>query len=193
MAKIDTSLITGYEDMTLEEKVAALEGFEYDDLSSDVERYKNAVSKANSEAAEWKKKYNAQLSEDEQAKQAKDDEMDEIKAELNRLRLDKDIAENRANLIELGYDNVLAEETAQALIEGNLTKVFENQKKFMTTYEKGLKAEILRGTSRPPGGGPPPVMTIEGLRKMTVQERLEFSRSNPEEYEQLYKQDGGNE
>ena len=55
MAKIDVSKIEGYAEMTPEEKVAALEAHEYDDLSAEVEKYKNAASKANSEAADWRR------------------------------------------------------------------------------------------------------------------------------------------
>ena len=62
MAKIDISKIDGYEGMTPDNKVKAIEAFEYEDNLSEVERYKNAVTKANSEAEEWKKKHNALLS-----------------------------------------------------------------------------------------------------------------------------------
>lgn len=55
MPKIDTTLIEGYESMNAEEKLAALEAFEYDDYSSEVQRYKNAATKANGEAASWEK------------------------------------------------------------------------------------------------------------------------------------------
>lgn len=58
MAKIDTSKIEGYANMTPEQKLAALEGFEYEDNSAELEKQKNALSKANSEAAEWKRKHN---------------------------------------------------------------------------------------------------------------------------------------
>ena len=71
MAKIDVTKIEGYENMTAEEKLAVLEGFEYDDNTSELERYKNAVSKANSEAAELKRKYNERLSAEEKEKKRK--------------------------------------------------------------------------------------------------------------------------
>ena len=64
MAKIDTSKIEGYADMTPEQKLAALEGYEYEDNAAELEKQKNALSKANSEAAEWKHKHNALLSEE---------------------------------------------------------------------------------------------------------------------------------
>ena len=61
MAKIDTSKITGYAEMSAEDKLKALEAFEYEDNAAELEKQKAAVSKANSEAAEWKRKHNALL------------------------------------------------------------------------------------------------------------------------------------
>lgn len=63
MAKIDTSKITGYAEMSAEDKLKALEAFEYEDNAAELEKQKAAVSKANSEAAEWKRKHNALLGE----------------------------------------------------------------------------------------------------------------------------------
>ena len=51
MAKIDTSKITGYAEMSAEDKLKALEAFEYEDNVAELEKQKAAVSKANSEAA----------------------------------------------------------------------------------------------------------------------------------------------
>ena len=75
MAKIDVSSIDGYENMTAEEKIKTLEAFEYNDNSTELEKYKSAASKANSEAASWKKKHNELLSEDERKKQEQADSM----------------------------------------------------------------------------------------------------------------------
>lgn len=62
MAKIDTTKIAGYSDMSAEEKLAALEAFEYEDSVPDLQRYKDAVTRANREAAEMKRKYQETLS-----------------------------------------------------------------------------------------------------------------------------------
>lgn len=53
--KIDTSRIEGYADMSTEDKLKALEGFEYEDNAAELSRQKNAISKANSDAAQWKR------------------------------------------------------------------------------------------------------------------------------------------
>ena len=154
MAKIDTSLIEGYADMTPEQKLAALEAFEYEDNAAELEKQKNALSKANSEAAEWKRKHNALLSEEEKKKQEDADKLAQMEQELADLRKGKTISEYKAKFIAQGYDEALAEETAQALADGDSAKVFANQSKFLEEYAKKVKADALKKTPKPtPGAG----------------------------------------
>ena len=153
MPKIDTSKIEGYAEMTPEQKLAALEGYEYEDHSEELERQKAAVSKANGEAAEWKRKHTALLSEDEKKKQEDADKLASMEKELAELRKDKVVSDYKAKFVAQGYSEELADETAKALAEGDMTKVFANQQKFLTDYAKGVKAEALKGTPKPPAGG----------------------------------------
>ena len=69
MAKIDTSKIEGYANMTAEQKLAALEAYDHPDpdLTGFVEKSK--LDKATAEAAEWKRKHNALLSDEDKRKQ----------------------------------------------------------------------------------------------------------------------------
>jgi hypothetical protein len=154
MAKIDTSTIDGYESMTADEKIKALEEFEYNDNSTELERYKSAASKANSEAASWKKKHNELLSEDERKKQEQADSLAQMQAELEELRTSKKISEYKAKFVAQGYDEALAEDTAKAMAAGNSEKVFANNQKFLDDYAKRVKADALKKTPRPtPGQG----------------------------------------
>lgn len=190
MAKIDITKIEGYDKMTPEEKLAALEAFEYDDNSTELERYKNAASKANSEAAEWRRKHNALLSEEEQKKQANEEELANLREKVKAMESEKLIAGHKAQFLAIGYDEALADATAKALAEGDTAKVFANQKKFLETHDKTLKADLLKNTPTPPPGDGGETMTLEKLRKMSSQERYEYSTKNPDEYKRLY---GGNE
>ena len=152
MAKIDTGLIEGYADMTPEQKIAALEAFTYEDNAAELERYKNAVSKANSECADWKKKHNALLSEEERKQQANAEELESLKKELADMKLEKTIAGNKAQLIALGYEEALASDTAKAMADGDAMKVFANQKKFLESHDKAYKAQLMGEGSKPPAG-----------------------------------------
>ena len=154
MAKIDTSKIEGYADMTPEQKLAALEGYEYEDNAAELEKQKNALSKANSEAAEWKRKHNALLSEEEKKKQEDADKLAQMEQELADLRKAKTVSEYKAKFVAQGYDETLAEETAQAYADGDSAKVFANQSKFLEEYVKKVKADALKKTPKPtPGAG----------------------------------------
>ena len=152
MAKIDTTLIPGYAEMSAEDKLKALEAFEYDDNAAEMERLRGAVSKANSEAASWKKKHNELLTEDERKKQEDADALADMKKELDELRKDKTISEFKAKLIAQGYDEALASDTAQAMADGDTDKVFANQGKFLEDYAKKVKADAMKKTPKPPAG-----------------------------------------
>lgn len=190
MAKIDASKIEGYETMSVEEKLAALENYEYEDNSTELDKYKAAISKANSEAAEWKKKHNALLSEEDQRKQEAEEELKALKEQVATMNKEKTISEHKAELLALGYSDELAKEGAEALANGDTAKVFAIQKEFLEAHDKVLKTELLKGTPTPPAGKGSDTMTLEKLKNMSVAERYEYSVSNPEEYERLY--NGGN-
>ena len=190
MAKIDVTKIEGYENMTPEEKLAALEAFEYEDNASELERYKNAASKANSEASEWKKKHNALLTAEDKEKQEKDEELSNLRTEIAELKKKDAVSTYKAKFLGLGYEETLAEDTANALAEGDMDKVFANQKKHNESREKTIKADLLKKTPTPPAGGGGDTMTLDKLKKMSSQERYEYSVAHPEEYKNLY--NGGN-
>jgi hypothetical protein len=152
MAKIDVTKIEGYENMTPEEKLAILEGFEYEDNSAELERYKKAVTKANSEAAEFKKKYNERLTAEEQDKIEKDEELNNLRSEIAELKKKDAITTHKSKFLGLGYDEALAEATAIALTEGDMDSFFANQKKHNETREKTIKADLLKNTPTPPTG-----------------------------------------
>lgn len=191
MTKIDISKIEGYTDMTPEEKVAALEAIEYEDFSTEVEKYKNIASKANSAAAEWRKKHNALLSEEEQKKQANEEELASLRQQVADMQKKELIAGHKAKFLAMGYDETLADVTAKAMVDGDTDKVFANQKKFLEAHDKSIKAELLGKTPKPPAGGNNgDGMTIEKFRKLSSQERYEYSVNHPNEYKELY---GGKE
>lgn len=171
--KIDTTRIEGYENMTPEQKLQALEAFEYDDHSSELDRMKNAVTKANGEAAEWKRKHNALLTEDEKRKQESEEANAQIMKELEALRHEKVVSQHKASFLGLGYEEAVASETAEAMASGDMAKVFANMKKFQENMVKGLKAEAMKNTPRPGAGA------AEGVNYQKLiaeaQERRDFT------------------
>lgn len=172
MAKIDTSKITGYAEMSAEDKLKALEAFEYEDNAAELEKQKAAVSKANSEAAEWKRKHNALLSEEDKKKQEQEDKFASMEKELSELREAKSASEYKAKLIGLGYAEDLATTTAKAMVAGDTMTVLANQQKFLDEYAKQVKADALKKTPKPtPGAG-------GGTGEMDYAKKIEEARTN---------------
>lgn len=172
---IDVSKIAGYEEMTPEEKVKALEDYQFNDFSTEVDKLKQVVSKANSEASEWKKKYNAQLSEEELRKQEREEQFKTMQEKLERLETEKIISENTSKFLSLGYDGELAKATAIAYAKGDIDQVLANQRTFLEGQEKKMKIDIMSKTERPAGGGTPEGITKESI--LAIKDRKERQKA----------------
>jgi hypothetical protein len=178
------------EGMTVEEINAALADVEFPvDQSAEVERLKNALSKSNSENAEWKKKHREALSEEERKNQETADYIKKLEEQNATLMRDSNLSKHKAKFLGMGYDEALAGDAAVALVDGDMEKLFSYQQKHQEALEKKIRADALKGTSKPVGDKVTGAMTLDNLRKMSAQERYEFSQKNPDEYKALY---GGN-
>ena len=171
--KIDTSKIEGYADMTAEEKLAALEGFEYEipaPDNSEIQRLRDAVSRANSEAAGYKKQLKAKMTDDE-ARAAQDaEEREAMQKELETLRKEKAIGAFQAKFLGLGYDAEAAAAAAKALQAGDYETVFAAQEKFIEATKKTAVAESLKNqpslsNGAPLSGGDVTNATVASFRK----------------------------
>ena len=192
MAKIDVSVIDGYADMTAEEKLAALEAYEYDDHSAeiaDLDKYKDAVTKANHEAAELKKQVKTLQDQQKTGNSKADDIIAKLQKQVEDLTRQNTIASYTAQFTALGYDAELANATAIATADGDVATVFENQRKFLEQHDKDIKADIFKQTPKPGQGGTgkqAPAMTLEKFRKLSDRDQLKFAAEFPEEYAKLY-------
>ena len=154
MAKIDLSKIKGFSEMTVEQKLAALESYEI--AAPDYSGYvkKDIYDKAASELAEWKRKHNALLSEEDKKKQENEEYLATLQAKVEALEKEKLISGHKAKFLALGYDEELADETARAMANGETDKVFSNQKKFLDRHDKAYGAQLMGQISVPPAGNP---------------------------------------
>lgn len=194
MAKIDTSTIEGYSDMTPEQKIAALEA--YESAEPDYSGYvkKDVFDKTASELAAKKKELNAKLSEDEKKRRQEQEDRKKLQSAYDQLLRDSKISKFKAELLAMGYEDKLASETAEAMVDGDNDKVFANQKKQLEVVQKAARAEALKNTPKPQPDGDGKAMTLTEFRKLSPQERYAFAEKNPEDYKALYNTDtGGNE
>lgn len=154
MAQLKDILGEDYkEGMTLEEVEKLLSKKEVLD-KSELSNYvpKSTADKYAIEAAEFKKKYNSKLTEDEQKEAQRKAEQEELAAKYEQLLKESTVSKHKAKFLGLGYDEALAAETAEALAAGEMDKVFENQSKFNALREQSIKAEVLKTTPVPPAG-----------------------------------------
>lgn len=176
--------IENYESMTPEEKVAALEA-----SYADSEKIKNALDKATSEAASYKKQLREKQT-DEEAKEAERAARESaIMAELETLRREKVVGAYTTSYLAMGYDEKLAKATAEAMANGDTETVFKNQKAHLEAREKALRTELLMQTPEPAGGADAPAMSKAEFMKKSLAEKQKFAKENPDVYAGFYKED----
>ena len=179
------------EGMTVEEIETAIADIELPtDNSAEIERLKNALSKSNSEAADFKKQLREKMTADEIKAKEDADKQEKLQSDYDALIKKVAISENKAKLLALGYEDKLATETAEAMANGELDKVFANQKKHLEAVEKKIRQDILKDTPKPDGGNTNTTITKEQFDAMGYTERLKVFNENPEIYKEYT---GGNE
>lgn len=187
--KINTGKIEGYDSMTLEQKLAALEAFEVEDPDYTGYVPKGVFDKTASELATAKKELRDKMSADELKAREEADKIEALTRERDALLREKTIAGYKAKYLALGYDEKLATETAEAMANGEIDKVFDNQKKHIESVGKKIRADVLQETPKPEGGNGSETITMEQFSRMSIAEQHKFSVEHPEEYKKLY---GGN-
>ena len=155
--KIDVTKIDGFDAMTPEQKVEALSNFEFE--VDDAVKLKNALNKASSETAEYKRQLKAlqeqKLTDEEKAKLEREEAEKTLKAELETLKREKTIATYKASYLANGYDDALAASTAEALVNGDMTTVFANQKTYNDSVMAKAKESLLNNQPGLSKGNPP--------------------------------------
>ena len=165
MSKIDVASIEGYESMTAEEKIAALEAYEIEvpapKESDEVVKLKNALSNANSQAAEWKRQYRSTLDEKEraeaeraEAEKAKDERLRELERKIT-------VGDYLANCLSLGYDKDLAQRAAEAMADNDAAAIMDCQREFLEAKQKELEAAALNKQPTLTAGAPPTAKEAE--------------------------------
>lgn len=175
--------IENYENMTTEEKLAALEAYE-PDMSQYVA--KSVFDKKASEAAELGKQLKARMTEDE-AKKAQDAaDRAALEARVKELETERMVNGYVTAYLAMGYDEKMAKSSATALANGDMDTVFKNQKAFAEAREKDLRAELLKQTPPPAAGNGEGAMTKEAYAKLSLVEKQKFAAENPEEFASFY-------
>lgn len=159
--KIDVSKIEGFDEMSAEDKVKAVLAYEFEepkapDTSAEINKLKAALSKANSESADWKRQFREKQTEQERAEAERTENEKALREELATLKRDKVLSEYAKQCMAIGYDANLATECAEAMADGRMNDVFAIQQRFLEAKQKEIEANAL---NKQPGlsSGMPPV------------------------------------
>ena len=157
--KFDSNLIPGFGEMTADEKVEALLNFEIEtpkaDESEETRRLKLALSKANSEASEWKKALREKQTEAERAEAERKEHEQAVEDELRTLRRDKTVSGYLAQCLALGYDKDLALRAAEAMTDNDAAAIMACQQDFIEAKTKELEMTALNKQPGLTSGSPP--------------------------------------
>lgn len=159
MAQFDTSTIENFDAMTAEEKLDALlkaDIPEQVDMSKYIlkDQFDKKVSDLNSQNKKLKDQMNAEQQkkiEEDEAKAAEAQKFADLESKYQELLKNSTLKEHTISLTGLGFDEKLAGETANAIVDGDASKLFANMKKFLENYRKAVEKELMDKTPGPGG------------------------------------------
>ena len=111
-------------------------------------KLKRAMDKASSEAADYKKRYNATLSETEQADMAKAEEQARRDERLAELERENSIHKFTEQYLDLGYDKESATAAATAQVDNDVDTLFKLQKKIIDEKVLAKEQELIKDIPR---------------------------------------------
>lgn len=166
-----------------DEEVEKLLTEKFNSLNGDIKKHKDLLSARNGEIAEYKRKEQEKLTEEEKTK-LHYEEMEKEIASLKR----KDSLNSKINdLMSLGYDKELATKYANAELDGKNT--IEFQKQFMEAKLEAQKKELLSSTPNPKMNNPDgSVKTKEDFDKLGYEGQVKLYNEHPEIYKQFTEQ-----
>ena len=164
--KIDISKITGYEEMSAEDKLKALEEYEFEtpapkDNGDEVTKLKAALSKANSDAADWKRQFREKQTEQERAEAERAEREKAVEEELRGLRREKTVSGYVAQCLALGYEKELALKAAEAMADNDAAAILACQQEFLEAKKKEYEATALNKQPTLTSGSPPTAQAAE--------------------------------
>ena len=130
--------------LTAEEQIAK--------LLAEQKKLKAAMDKAASEAAEYKKKYRATLSEKEQLDMEKAEREAQLRAEFEQLKRENTINKMAKSFINMGYSEDQAIKAATAQLDGDFEEFTRIHAAFLAARDKQKEAEWMKKMPAPPAG-----------------------------------------
>ena len=143
-------------------------------------KLKRAFDKTASEAADYKKKYNATLSEQERMTQEKAEEQARRDERLAELERENSIHRFTEQFLDLGYDKASAIEAATAQVDGDVDALFKLQKKIIDEKVLAKEQELIKDMPRATTGR---YASMTKDQIMAIPDREERRRAMAENWE----------
>lgn len=144
-------------------------------------KLKRSFDKAASEASDYKKKYNATLSEQEKASLEKAEEQARRDERLAELERENSIHRYTESYLDLGYDKETAIKAATAQVDGDVDTLFTLQKKVIDEKVLAKEQELIKDIPRAKTGvyasmTPEQIMAIPDReeRRRAINENIEL-------------------
>ena len=134
-----------------------------DKESLEIQKLKKQLSEYASEISKYKKQYKERLSEEERVEAERKEQLEAMENELNLLKREKDVSNQKAEYIAIGFESDLAQSTAEALINGDLATVNKNLKVHFENVKKQAVADEMKNT-------PSPAVGSSGTRPLTEED-----------------------
>ena len=121
----------------------------------EIVKLRNALSRANSEAAQWKRQYTETLDAQKQKELEEAEQRKKELEELEALRKDKRISTYKNRLMDTGVDPASADIMANALPDGVSDDYFATLKTYLETQRKAADTAALNNQPKLSVGMPP--------------------------------------
>lgn len=143
---------------------------------AELERLKKALSKANSEAAENKRKYLATLDEAQRAEEVRAEKEAEREARIAELEAKERFSTYKSRFMDAGLDSATAESMAKNLPDGVGDEVFSTLKTYIGNQAQALKNATLDNQPGLSVGMPP---TGEDAKKAEINKLRGYAGLKP--------------
>lgn len=177
--KIDTNTIQGYAEMTPEQKIAYFESYEFNDNSTELAKLQEAVKRSNAENAEYKRKEQARMTDDEKKALAEKEMQEEFAKAQEAIKLYK----LKEELVESGF----TAEEIKKLVESNCSA-----KAYSEIYavreeklKKSLNLGVLKNSTPKAGVGTTQTDEEEDLAMKLAKSR--YGSQDSSKIKELYK------
>lgn len=157
-----------------------------DTKDKEIAKLKALLSKANSEAASYKKQMREKMSEEEKSKADAEAEREEMMKKLAAFERDAKISNFTSALMTSGIDGDLSKTMANALVDGDMDTVFANLKAHTESIKKSAVASAMANQSGITTGTPGvPEVTQAQFDAMSLSERVNLYNTDKSLYDKL--------